>query len=902
MSSDESNYEQTIISSSSADAQIITSSIASLKPTELTPFSSPNFKFKSLSSFHKHYSSSSLNDESLFNVKSLPSTFHNKSKNGLPSLPTTEWSKFLKFILLERLKAPSEPPSAVKELTTQLSKEPVQNLQELLPLLSQLFDNNPLEAWLNQNFVIFTILVKNSPSYQQTLMVRLAILNIILPFLRDAKEDNIGEIISFLNVFTNEGRNVNGIEVYLFKWLFSYLGLYYQKGENLNNQSVKHILKFYGQLIKFNFSLFSPQELTKLIKLIELMTNWKELDSEGGTLLISIFDNLVRFGYLPTECISSFCSLMTNLYGITQWKLAAWGIVKNILRSHCATSVICSFFDMAYSKDQDLKIVKYSIAAIGESLWGKDRIEPQAYPTFSALKHFSNLLLDSKALPNSHVRIATILEQLNKLINTRKDSLSPGDWELIIDMLCQASYSVRELDLIELNPSLLGIESDLEFEEDSITELWFRFNQLTTTISPTLTSLHVNEIQKFIFVLKDHWDYLSEPLLLTSLGYLSSSNVFLPSRTNWDESLKNLLNKLFVTKSQLAKEAILEILERSFISCSFSNQQTFIDIFKAEIMDKLVELEEIDEGVNLKIYKLIVKFWDLNLDDFNPLFELLSKPFKSTQEIATNRQDQLANHQLYSCFILAHWFSLALIGRSKYCTRLYSILCDIASNTHIGYESRLMAYTSLFNVFTDNSNSPYFGQLSLSEEEVSQCLDLIQDCSKLPNSTLSKYWVFNGLYALDIWNNEENYSISTSVESKFANNCSPNTIKYPPSPINLASTGDFTLSTKTFLQNIINSLTDELDWSIMAYILYQTPAYLTNHLDHKNHNDSILTLRSKLCNLISSGGFGAKLVGIPNYIKKGSLYSSIYRLLDSIIPYKQLFNKSEKDEIVSHTI
>ncbi|CAI2163456.1 15408_t:CDS:2 [Funneliformis geosporum] len=110
-------------------------------------------------------------------------------------------------------------------------------------------------------------------------------------------------------------------------------------------------------------------------------------------------------------------------------------------------------------------------------------------------------------------------------------------------------------------------------------------------------------------------------------------------------------------------------------------------------------------------------------------------------------------------------------------------------------------------------------------------------------------------------------------------------------------TGAIFLPINLYLQCLIDILTKEKDWEIYSYVLCFLPIQLSKkHLFCASY-EQIRTLRSCLCDWISNSRF-AEGMSLPNDIKKMDIYAVVYQTLTVLISYRDLFNKSQRDELV----
>ncbi|CAG8459050.1 12710_t:CDS:2 [Funneliformis caledonium] len=111
------------------------------------------------------------------------------------------------------------------------------------------------------------------------------------------------------------------------------------------------------------------------------------------------------------------------------------------------------------------------------------------------------------------------------------------------------------------------------------------------------------------------------------------------------------------------------------------------------------------------------------------------------------------------------------------------------------------------------------------------------------------------------------------------------------------STDAIFLPINLYLQCLIDILTKEKDWEIYSYVLCFLPIQLSKKHLFCACYEQIRTLRSCLCDWISNSRF-AKGMLLPNDIKKMDIYAVVYQTLTVLISYRDLFNKSQRDELV----
>ncbi|KAF9181725.1 Tuberous sclerosis 2-like protein [Haplosporangium sp. Z 767] len=300
-------------------------------------------------------------------------------------------------------------------------------------------------------------------------------------------------------------------------------------------------------VVKFNFVFFDELEIARLLDLLHTICINAPEDTPHT---IGFLDVIVRYGYVPTQGLSTFLKILCHTTISDSYRDQAWTITLNLMKSHSAHSAIRLLCLNLRSKNDTAlslahtRVIQGSIMLLQRSVWGSTPID-----TLSV--SYSTILWSLKCAVAFKSREVDqdIIRSLSILLDGHPEALGDLEYEIILEILEQLTILVREKPAGEQTPSkpfILGPNPTPAMVgqqnhhpaiilRDAYGSLLFQFIRLYNAKRiPGIAA----RLMALLATLQDH---LPEDTMLLLLEYYHSEHQFYPYTSDWLERLRNLV-------------------------------------------------------------------------------------------------------------------------------------------------------------------------------------------------------------------------------------------------------------------------------------------------------------------------------------------------------------------------
>ncbi|KAF9358041.1 Tuberous sclerosis 2-like protein [Mortierella sp. NVP85] len=375
-------------------------------------------------------------------------------------------------------------------------------------------------------------------------------------------------------------------------------------------------------VVKFNFVFIDELEIASLLDLLHTICINAPEDTQHT---IGFLDVIVRYGYVPTEGLSTFMKILCYTTLSDQFKDQAWGITVNLMKSHSAHSAIRLLCLNLRSKDDSTlsiaqtRVVQGSIRLLERSVWSST-------PIGTLSVSYSTILwsLKSAADFKSKEVDQDIIQSLRTLLESHAKELGDLEYEIILDILERLSEHIHEKpveDTVPTKPFIFRLgagpsssgqqQPPTNALQDAYGGLLFRFiNLYNDKQIPGTTA----RLMSLLASLQDH---LPEDTMLLLLDYYYAEHQFYPYTPNWLERLHNLVQISVIREKRprIRSKALLIALDVYDSTLDIFHDEVVTTVF----MDVIDHLDsETDQALASQISALMIDATRIASEDLFP--------------------------------------------------------------------------------------------------------------------------------------------------------------------------------------------------------------------------------------------------------------------------------------------
>ncbi|KAF9129617.1 Tuberous sclerosis 2-like protein [Mortierella sp. 14UC] len=299
-------------------------------------------------------------------------------------------------------------------------------------------------------------------------------------------------------------------------------------------------------VVKFNFVFFDELEIASLLDLLHTIC----INAPEDTVhTIGFLDVIVRYGYVPSEGLSTFLKILCHTTLSDTYQERAWMITLNLMKSHSAHSAIRLLCLNLRSKGEavssaaHMRVIQGSIRLLQRSVWGSTPIDTLSI-SFSTILWSLKSAVDFKSKDVNQ----DIVVSLGTLLEKHAEDLRDLEYEIIMDVLERLKESVNERPVGEhpsTNLFVFGLGGHATSTghqphpnnafRDAYGGLLYQFIELYNRKKiPGIAA-------RLMTLLASLQDHLPEDTMLLLLDYYYTEHQFYPYTLNWLERLHHLV-------------------------------------------------------------------------------------------------------------------------------------------------------------------------------------------------------------------------------------------------------------------------------------------------------------------------------------------------------------------------
>ncbi|KAG9327518.1 hypothetical protein KVV02_000467 [Mortierella alpina] len=379
-------------------------------------------------------------------------------------------------------------------------------------------------------------------------------------------------------------------------------------------------------VVKFNFVFFDEMEIASLLDLLHTICINAPEDTPHT---IGFLDVIVRYGYVPSEGLSTFLKILCHTTLSDLYCEQAWTITLNLMKSHSAHSAIrllClnlrskggSVFSLA-----QMRVVQGSIRLLQRSIWG-------GTPIHTLTVSHSTVLWSLKSAVNFKSKEVDqdIIRSLSVLLETHATAAGLGDleFEIILDILEGLSEHVSEKlpgDQTTTSPFTFGSGSNHSkaahhHHHHPSNALREAYGNLLYQFVGLYNAKQIPGIAaRLMALLASLQDHLPEETMLLLLEYYHSEHQFYPYTPDWLERLRNLIHMSLIRdkRPQVRSKALTIALDVYESSLDFFHDAIVTTVFMP-VFDHLDS--EADMALASRVSSLLISATRVASDDLFP--------------------------------------------------------------------------------------------------------------------------------------------------------------------------------------------------------------------------------------------------------------------------------------------
>ncbi|RIB15845.1 hypothetical protein C2G38_1971167 [Gigaspora rosea] len=740
-----------------------------------------------------------------------------------------------------------------------------------------------------------------------------------------------------LRELCQDGRNISSFEKNLVKLLSEWVNEIVQQLDN--NQSIniqqqegqtniiipfltsEPIVNLLINVVKFNFSQFEEHDISRLIEDIAIACR-KSKDISDLECCLNFWDIVVRYGYVPSSSLKSYVNVLCDKVNhdgpISQ---TSWHIMRNLLKSHCAygsIKILCDNLNVEIVTVESTNILRGSVLFLGWALWGSERIDSLSH-TYSVALSAMNQSTKSYRDPIVH---SEILVQIIDLITKYEKNIALLEWDIILDILDNTRYHFLECEALKERDKFV-LDDAIYFGSNQSSDLAviIIYSKLLLQIQTLHTSSSFGgPISRFISLIQDLRDYISENTILMLLDYYEAEHALYPSSPDWLVMLVDVVNTFYIKRSS-------PNVRQKILTMTMDVYEITKDIYQEKLLEAVIipMLTNLHEEIDVNLSNSSMKFLIIILKEapnrwFSALLKIL---IQCCRCICINEQSDVKPRLTHLPICKCVSSTEGLIDVFQYClykagfldesievfTEIVKVLGDMTYPTIC----RLTLLQLLVRMNADNDHRIYFIENLDLVHILHRDGVITEQQNSLPTSSSSNTSVSSGKsnvkkkierrgslrdMASSLLDRKEFIRSLTSDENKKSD--TPD-IQDNTEHMNGIETEcrfrQIVLPINLYLRCLIDILTNDKDWDIYSYILYHLPSQLSKQHLFCAASNEILDLRSCLCDWILNNKLAEGIL-LPTDIKKADVYVIAYQTLTILISYRNLFIKKDRDELV----
>ncbi|KAG0046329.1 Tuberous sclerosis 2-like protein [Gryganskiella cystojenkinii] len=710
-------------------------------------------------------------------------------------------------------------------------------------------------------------------------------------------------------------------------------------------------------VVKFNFVFFDELEIANLLDLLHTIC----INAPEDTLhTIGFLDVIVRYGYVPSEGLSTFLKILCHTTLSNTHRDQAWAITLNLMKSHSAHNAIRLLCLNLRSKSEPVlsqahvRVLQGSIRLLQRSVWGNTPID-----TLSV--SYSTVLWSLKSAVEFRNRDVDedIIKSLRALLESHSSTLGDLEYEIILDILERLVALVKESTLGDMHssstPFIFGIGHSAAGPHPSNAlreaygKLLFQFIGLYKTKSiPGITA-------RLMHLLASLQDHLPEETMLLLLDYYHSEHQFYPYTPNWLERLRKLVQVSVIREKRprIRAKALVTALDVYESSMEFFHDSIITTVF----MDAFERLgTETDGALSSQLTSLLINATRAASEELFPMLlnqiidgirctchvpqqaspaasqqqSLVSRLGMSSslssnaQMLANPPSPQIACRSLATAIGAIELFQHALYdpnGASRLDT-IFSLLVGLAVNPDVHRATRLVILDFLLCLRVDLDHRIFCSSASTIESIVSATEQLVseetrQDRERLPTTHVTargSTTAHHGqsthsrlspgpatIHPTENWKplmQGRTIQASPYVISYLEIASSVANIADDANPAPLVGCAKVILNIPLYFTGILSILEQEKDFDVYSFVVQRLPSQLFNKHLFCNSSEQICKLRTLLVDMTTKDKIPESLRALPLSAKRQNIHILAYRVLVILLCYNNKFDTKGCQELV----
>ncbi|KAI8604966.1 hypothetical protein EDD21DRAFT_300151 [Dissophora ornata] len=725
--------------------------------------------------------------------------------------------------------------------------------------------------------------------------------------------EDFDDKLQALKELTKDGRDVYGFEKNIVRMLAHWIESSFDQAKSttslatlsstpqliLLQKPIPHFdttMALLINVVRFNFVFFEELEIANLLDLLHTICINAPEDTPHAIVFLDV---IVRYGYVPTEGLSTFLKILCLTTVSDLYMDQAWTITNNLMKSHSKHSAIRLLCLNLRLKDESslsvnqTRVVQGSIRLLQRSVWSSNPID-----TLSV--SYSTILWSLKSAVEFKSREIDldIIRSLSVLLQTHHANVGDLEYEIILDILERLSGLVNEKptgDISTVKPFVfrLGSNSAATTQQqpqsplrDAYGGLLFHFISLyndkrITGIAPRLMGLLAS--------LQDH---LPEDTMLLLLEYYYSEHQFYPYTPNWLERLHNLVQVSVIRdkRPKVRSKALLVALDVYESSLEFFQEEITTIVF----MDVFDSLEsETDRALASQVSTLLINATRIASDDlFTRLLDRIVNCIRCTclipkpHHLAQPPGPPIACQSLSAAIGIIDLFQHALYdpnGASRVDT-FFSLLVGLAVNQSIHKASRLVLLDFLLCLRVDLDHRIFCSSASTIESMTAATEQLLSEETRQdkggdrPGRTMQA----------------SPYVISyLEIASTTSDTLSDETLPAP-----MVGCAKVILNIPLYMTGVLSILEQERDFEIYSFVIQRLPSQLFNKHLFCNSSEQITRLHSVLVDMTLRDKIPDSLRNLPLSAKRHNIHILAYKVLVILLCYHSKFSTNESHDLV----
>ncbi|KAK3845049.1 MAG: hypothetical protein J3R72DRAFT_364962 [Linnemannia gamsii] len=658
-------------------------------------------------------------------------------------------------------------------------------------------------------------------------------------------------------------------------------------------------------VVKFNFVFFDELEIASLLDLLHTICINAPEDTAHT---IGFLDVIVRYGYVPTEGLSTFLKILCHTTLSDTYQERAWMITLNLMKSHSAHSAIRLLCLNLRSKDEVVssaahtRVIQGSIRLLRRSVWGSTPIDTLSV-SFSTILWSLKSAVDFKSKDVNQ----DIVISLSTLLEKHADDLRDLEYEIIMDVLERLKGSVTEKPAGEHSSTKsfvfgpgghatsTGHQSHPSNAfRDAYGGLLYRFIDLYSRKKiPGIAT-------RLMTLLASLQDHLPEDTMLLLLDYYYTEHQFYPYTLNWLERLHHLVQVSVIQEKRpkVRSRALQIALDVYDASLDFFHDAivtaVFLDVFAR--MDK-----ETDTVVASQVTELLIRATRTASDDLFPrLLDRIVQNIRCGCHIPKQpiSGTAIACQSLAAAIGIIDLFQHALYdpnGASRV-DMFFSLLVGLAINQDVYKASRLVLLDFLLCLRVDLDHRIFCSTPSTIESMTAATEQLLSEDTRQDRGDrpglLSGHARNSGLGA------------SAQAASAARQQTGPSAAhpthnwKQLMQGRTMQASPYVILNIPLYMTGVLSILEQERNFEVYSFVIQRLPSQLFNKHLFCNSSEQITKLHSVLVDMTLRDKFPESLRNLPLSAKRHNIHILAYKVLVILLCYNSKLSTNELHDLV----